>query len=909
VSSPQSAATPDPLQSLLVQCLDHWEDTGPTALEALCARHPEHAYALRQRIEALRGLGLLASSIPESLPERIGAYRVLRVLGRGGMGVVFEAEQQQPNRRVALKVLRSGLESPTLRARFAHEALLLARLQHPGIAQIYEAGSATLGGEALPFFAMELVHGEQVTEYAAKLHLDVPARLDLLARICDAVQHAHQKGVIHRDLKPSNILVDASGQPKLLDFGVARAVADDLHVTRHTSQGQLVGTLAYMSPEQATAEPDAIDTRSDVYSLGVIAHELLAGSLPYDVAGLRLADALRVITQQPPARLRAHDATLTGDVETIVLAALAKDRERRYASAEAFASDIRRHLRNEPIAARTPTTWYTLAKFARRNRTLVFSASAVVLALALGLVGTLVGMFRAQRAQRDAETRWVQAQAIVKFQRDMLAASHPFAQGRDARIADIVDRAARELDRGSLREQPEVEGKLRLTIGEAYAGLGLQSEAQAQARQALTLLRSALGDGAPETMQAVANLVHALTDAGELEHARRELANAAVATPSVDAASRRARRQLRAAEHELLRAEGKVEDALQGQRALYDELRAEDGADFDETSEACRDLANLLRAVGRGDEAVTLMQDLVRSTEARYGAGNARTLKTQIALATALQTSGRIRDSHALTQQLRQAVAAVFAKDDPESLALLAATAHNAGSLGEHALAEAAYRDLVEVAEKNFGPNSTNTNIARNNLAHALMAQQKWDASEAILRPLHTALAADPQRGPHHVETLHVAHSLGNLLARASRPDEALAVIEPLVPACKERLGPAHRITLETMHQLGSLYMDLGRLADAEAVLREATTTARRELKPTNFLTGKLLCELGNDLTRMDRLAEAEPILLEAHAWLARTVGADHGMACTAAANLVALYRRWAKPEQAATWEAKAGSR
>jgi tetratricopeptide (TPR) repeat protein len=303
------------------------------------------------------------------------------------------------------------------------------------------------------------------------------------------------------------------------------------------------------------------------------------------------------------------------------------------------------------------------------------------------------------------------------------------------------------------------------------------------------------------------------------------------------------------------------------------------------------------------------MQDLVRSTEARYGAGNARTLKTQIALATALQTSGRIRDSHALTQQLRQAVAAVFAKDEPESLALLAATAHNAGSLGEHALAEAAYRDLVAVAEKNFGPNSTNTNIARNNLAHALMAQQKWDASEAILRPLHTALAADPQRGPDHVETLHVAHSLGNLLARASRRDEALAVIEPLVPACKERLGPAHRITLETMHQLGSLYLDLGRLADAEAVLREATTTARRELKPTNFLTGKLLCELGDSLTRMDRFPEAEPILLEAHAWLARTVGADHGLARTAAANLVALYRRWAKPEQSAAWEGKAGSR
>jgi len=275
------AADSDPIQSALAECLDQWEELGPAALDAVCARHPVHAAALRQRIEALRGLGLLdAGGGGPPLPERIGPYRVLGMLGRGGMGVVFETEQEQPQRRVAVKVLRSGLESQALRARFAQEAVLLARLQHPGVAQIFEAGSATVGGELLPFFAMELVRGEPVTEFVRNRGLDVRARLDLMARICDAVQHAHQKGVIHRDLKPSNILVVDSGQPKLLDFGVARATEDDLRATLQTCQGQLVGTLAYMSPEQAAADPDGIDTRSDVYSLGVILHEVLVGTLP-----------------------------------------------------------------------------------------------------------------------------------------------------------------------------------------------------------------------------------------------------------------------------------------------------------------------------------------------------------------------------------------------------------------------------------------------------------------------------------------------------------------------------------------------------------------------------------------------------------------------------------------------------
>src|SRR5262249_22695000 len=255
-----------------------------------------------------------------------------------------------PRRPVALKVIRSGLVSTGLLNRFAQEAQILGRLHHPGVAQIYDAGVAADGH---PFFALEFIRGLPLDEYARWHGLDAAGRLDLLARVCDAVQHAHDQGVIHRDLKPGNILVDEAGQPKVLDFGVARATdADLLSTTDHTRTGQLLGTLSYMSPEQVAADPTKLDPRSDVYTLGVILFELLAGRRPYLLEPLPLPEAARVIREQEPSRLGSLDSHLRGDVETIVGKALEKDRERRYPSAAELSADIRRHLSNVPIRGR-----------------------------------------------------------------------------------------------------------------------------------------------------------------------------------------------------------------------------------------------------------------------------------------------------------------------------------------------------------------------------------------------------------------------------------------------------------------------------------------------------------------------------------------------------------------------------
>ncbi len=372
---------------------------------------------------------------PGHLP-RLGHYQILRRIAEGGMGAVYEAEQDTPRRLVALKVIRPGCVSALLLKRFAQEAEILGRLHHPGIAQIYEAGVAEDGR---PFFALELIRGVALDEYARLGGLTPAARLELLARVCDAVQHAHDHGIIHRDLKPANILVDETGQPKVLDFGVARSTDADLVPSAELTQtGQLLGTPNYMSPEQVTSDPAAIDWRSDVYALGVVLFELLAHRMPYQLENRPLAEAARLIREEEPPRLGSIDPALRGDVETIVAKALEKDRGRRYQSAAELAADLRHWLAHEPIRARPASALYHLRKFARRHTGLVGGVAATGLALVLGLVGTTifaVGEAR-QRRQADEEKR----EALFQAYRARMAA----AVG--ALASDDVADATRQLD-------------------------------------------------------------------------------------------------------------------------------------------------------------------------------------------------------------------------------------------------------------------------------------------------------------------------------------------------------------------------------------------------------------------------------------------------------------------------------
>ncbi|HRX84106.1 MAG TPA: protein kinase [Phycisphaerae bacterium] len=348
-----------------------------------------------------------------------GAYRIRRRIAAGGMGIVYEAEQENPRRIVALKVMRRELAHHSAVRRFQFEVQTLARLRHAGIAQVYNAGVHEDAGAAIPYFAMEFIQdAAAITTYAESRQLPVRERLTLFADVCDAVHYGHQQGIIHRDLKPENVLVDGSGRPKVIDFGVARATEGDAPVTtQHTGVAQLLGTLPYMSPEQLAGDPAEVDTRTDVYSLGVILYRLLVGRLPVEAPYHSLIDAINALRAGEPPKLGSIDRAFRGDIETIVAKALAKDKDRRYASAADFAADIRRYLGSEPISARPPTAMYQLRKFARRNRGLVAGVAAAVVAVLLGAGVAL------QQAYVATRSRNVAREAASRAQREAYLAS------------------------------------------------------------------------------------------------------------------------------------------------------------------------------------------------------------------------------------------------------------------------------------------------------------------------------------------------------------------------------------------------------------------------------------------------------------------------------------------------------
>ncbi|MEE2906388.1 MAG: protein kinase [Planctomycetota bacterium] len=477
------------------------------------------------------------SKITAPIPRQIGRYRIRRLLGSGGMGTVYEALQDKPRRKVAVKVMRSGVTSSKAARRFEYESQILGRLSHTGIAQVYEAGTYDDGSGGVPYFAMEYIPGAKtILEFVHERDCARREILELFCDVCDAVHHGHTKGIIHRDLKPGNILVDREGHSRIIDFGVARATDSDMAVTTlQTDVGQLLGTVQYMSPEQCEADPDILDTRSDVYALGIILYELLTGQLPYNLKTVPLFEAASIIREGTPSKLSTIDRGLRGDLETIVAKAIEKDRDRRYQSALELKHDIERFLRGDPIEARPPSIAYQLQLLARRNRGLVATIIIIILVMIVATIWswmersraidaealTATALVDAESAREDAELEAARAEKVAGFLKHVVSMASPkVAQGETLSMNEILDRTVADIDE-QFGEFPLVEAQVRTTFGEIYLLQGRLPEAEQNLREAITLRESHQESSEARLLQSKLFLLEVLIMSDRLKEADR----------------------------------------------------------------------------------------------------------------------------------------------------------------------------------------------------------------------------------------------------------------------------------------------------------------------------------------------------------------------------------------------------
>ncbi len=646
------------------------------------------------------------------LPETIGPYRIERLIGRGGMGVVYLATQSNPNRQVALKLLANVAASAASRRRFALEIEVLGRLDDPGIARIYQAGSQATERGSVGYFAMEYIAGPRLTDFAKAESLTVAQRLRLIAKVADALHHAHTKGVLHRDLKPANILVaapsgnatrSAEPQPKILDFGVARLVDDQTHQTALTEAGLLVGTVAYMSPEQLAGVSDDIDTRTDIYALGVVMYELLCGHLPHDVVHKPVAEAARMIRDDAPAPLAraANGERLDQDLITIVQKAMAKDRQRRYSSAAALAEDVRRYLANEPIAARPPTAAYQLSKFASRNRTLVAALAASSVVVVAALVTSVVLLKREQAARAQSDKTAALNEAIRDYMiNGLLLNAAPSRMGYDVKMRDILEKTAAGVGE-RFAKHPELEVEVRWDLANVFQQLAQSKAAIEQCKAGLELAERLSGpqstraigfltvmarahrvDNKPELALEVASLaVERITrllpeNAPEGLFAFAEKGAALVAMGRYSEAIAPLQESLRRGELTSNRDEASL-------LAILDWLRAADqgmgntagalartrevasaterilGSDSENTLGAKSNLLNELMKAGLFDEAAKLAEGLPETAERICPPGHPARAYTAFSAATAMAKAGRFAEGKALGLKAHQNFAAM----------------------------------------------------------------------------------------------------------------------------------------------------------------------------------------------------------------------------------------------------------